>query len=220
MPPLRGGGHDGGDRIMNNAIRGGACILLAALAASCASTGVEFVPIRDLHPSYLGITVEAPGSEGWLVSEKRYKAGWRIMLRHEDHDDRSRTRIVFVKADRYDAGGFVRAHGSLQELARFVFKETRDSSGKERFQEKWAELVRDDIHGAEAYRIRIAWDERRNPHYPDAVLVLEVVQLLRLHPQDPDEIVSVAASTRRRLEQEPLSADALASSFFRSMRFE
>lgn len=190
------------------------------LTAGCATTGVDFVPVRDLHSSHLGISLEAPGSEGWLVSEKRYEAGWRIMYRHEDPNDRSRTRVVFVKADHYEAGGFVLAHGSLQELGRSVFNETREGSARDnRFQEKWAEVARDDTHGAEAYRIRIAWEERRNPHYPNAVLVLEVVQFLLLHPQDPDEIVSVAISTRRRLEQEALSADVLASSFLRSMRF-
>lgn len=204
---------------MNVAIRVGACILLATLAASCASTGVKFVPVRDLHPSHLNIAVEAPGTEGWLVTEKRYEAGWRIMFRHEDHDDQSRTRIVFLKADRYDAGGFVRAHGSLLELARSVFEETRSGSGKPRFREKWAKLVRSDIQASEAYHIRIAWEERHNPHYPEAVLILEVVQFLVLHPQDPDEVISVAVSTRRRLEQEPLSADTLASSFLGSMRY-
>jgi hypothetical protein len=191
-----------------------ACLLIAG----CASTGAEFASVRE-NPRHLGITVEISEGEGWLVSEKRYEKGWRIMFRHEDPADHSRTRFVFVKADRYDAGGFARAHGNLQELARSVLRETRDGTPQDnRFQEKWAMVDRDDIDGAEAYRIRIAWEERRNPHYPNAVLVLEVVQLLLLHPQDSDEIVSVAVSTRRRLEQEPLSADTLASSFLRSMR--
>ena len=68
--------------------------------------------------------------------------------------------------------------------------------------------------------MRIAWEERHNPNYPDAVLLMEVVQVLMLHPQDPDKIISIAVSTRYRLEQEPLSADALASSFAGAMRFE
>ena len=98
---------------MNVAIRVGACILLATLAASCASTnvefGVKFVPVRDLHPNHLKIAVEAPGTEGWLVNEKRYEAGWRIAFRHEDHNDQSRTRTVFLKADRGTYGMGVEA---------------------------------------------------------------------------------------------------------------
>jgi len=199
-------------------------LIIAAylLTTGCATTGIEFSPITDLHPSHLGITVEAPGSEDWVVTEKRYEAGWRIMFRYENPEDQSRTRLVFVKADRYDDGGFAQDHGSLQELARSVFEETRGDSVRTEdnpFQEKWAELVRDDIHGVEAYRFRIAWEERRNENFPDAVLILEVVQCLLLHPQYPDEVVSVAVSTRRRIEQEPINADTLASSFLRSMRF-
>lgn len=85
---------------MNKAIRNRACIVLVTLAASIAAKGLEFTPLQDLHSSHLGITVEAPGIEGWLVSEVRYKAGWRIMYRHEDKDDPSRTSAVFLKADR------------------------------------------------------------------------------------------------------------------------
>lgn len=49
---------------------------------------------------------------------------------------------------------------------------------------------------------------------------MEVVQVLMLHPEDPDQIISVVVSTRRRLEQEPQSADALAASFVGAMRLE
>jgi len=144
------------------------------------------------------------------------------MFKHEDPKDMSRTQIVFVKSDRYDTGKFIQEHGSLKELGRSVFELTRGDSVRSpdnRFQEKWAEVVRDDLQGAEAYRIRVAWEERRNQNFPDAVLVLEVAQLVMLHPLDPDEVVSVAVSTRRQLEQEPLSADTLSSSFLGSMRF-
>jgi len=68
--------------------------------------------------------------------------------------------------------------------------------------------------------MRIAWEERHNPNYPDAVLLMEVTQVLMLHPQDPDRIISIAASTRYKIEQEKLSADALAAAFVGAMRLE
>lgn len=204
---------------MNKAIRSCACIVLATLATSVAAKGPEFTPVQDLHPSYLGITVEAPGSEGWLVAEERYKAGWRLMYRHEDKDDPSRTSGVFLKSDQYKKGRFARDNGSLEQLAQTVLKETRTPDNNQ-YTEKRAEVARADVHGVEAWRMRIAWEERHNLNYPDAVLLMEVVQVLMLHPQDPDKIISIAVSTRYRLEQEPLSADALAASFVGSMRFE
>ena len=204
---------------MNNAIRNCAFIPLALFVASAAAKGPEFIPVQDLHPSHLGITIEAPGSEGWLVAEERYKAGWRVMYRHEDKDDPSRTSGVFLKSDQYKKGRFSQDNGSLEQLAHTVLKETRTPDNNQ-YTEKWAELARADVHGVEAWSMRIAWEERHNPNYPDAVLLMEVTQVLMLHPQDPDKIISIAMSTRRRLEQEPLSADALADSFVGALRFE
>lgn len=204
---------------MNKAIRNRACIVLAMFIASVAAKAPEFTPVQDLHPSHLGITVEAPGSEGWLVAEERYKAGWRLLYRHAAKDDPSRTSGVFLKSDQYKTGRFARDNGSLEQLAHTVLKETRTPDNNQ-YTEKWAEVARADVHGVEAWRMRIAWEERRNPNYPDAVLLMEVVQVLMLHPQDPDKIISIAATTRRRLEQEPLSGDELAASFVGSMRFE
>ena len=204
---------------MNKAIRICACIALATFAAICAAAGSDLAPVTDLHPSHLGITIEAPGSDGWFVSEERFKKGWRVLYRHEDSADSSRTSGVFLKADQYGKGKFAREHGSLEQLAQTVLNETR-MGGDPRFVEKWAELVRDDIQGAEAWRIRIAWEERRNPYFPNAVLLMEVAQVLMLHPQDPDRIISIAASTRYKLEQEKLSADALAASFVGAMKLE
>ncbi|MBM2853272.1 MAG: hypothetical protein HW417_200 [Steroidobacteraceae bacterium] len=39
--------------------------------------------------------------------------------------------------------------------------------------------------------MRIAWEERGNPNYPGAVFLIEVTQVLMLHPQDPDKIISM-----------------------------
>jgi hypothetical protein len=189
------------------------------IVTGCASTAPEFASVREPHSSYLGIHVKAPGIEGWKVTEKRYKAGWRIMYRYEDPNDPSRTQFLLLKADRYEPGGFAKAHGSLQELANSVLKESQESSKDERFEEKWAETVREDFQGLETHRMRIAWEERRNPHYPDTVLLLEVVQPHFLHPQDPDEIIMVSASTRRPLDKQGFSPDSLVTSFLESMSF-
>ena len=62
--------------------------------------------------------------------------------------------------------------------------------------------------------------ERNNPYHPGVVMLMEVTQVLMLHPLDPDKIISIVATTRRKLEHEPLSADALSSSFVGAMRFE
>lgn len=141
------------------------------------------------------------------------------MYRYEDPNDPSRTQVLFLKADRYEPGGFVKAHGSIQELASSVLKESQESSSDDRFEEKWAETVREDFQGVEAHRMRIGWEERRNPEYPDKVLLLEVVQPHFLHPQDPDEIIMVSASTRRPLEKQAFSPDSLVTSFLESMSF-
>lgn len=204
---------------MNMAIRTAACILLATLAASGASKDIDFVPVRELRPSYLGITAAAPGSEDWFVTEKRHKEGWRIMYKHKEKDVPSRSSIVFLKSDRYRRGKFVREHGSLEQLAGTVLAGTR-SPDDAQFKETRAEVVRDDMHGVEAYRIRVVLEERKNPQQPDAVLMLEVAQILMLHPLNADQVISVTVSTQYPHEQEPLSADALASSFVGALRFE
>jgi len=59
------------------------------------------------------------------------------------------------------------------------------------YTEKWAEVARADVHDVEAWRMRIAWEERGNPNYPGAVFPIEVTQVLMLHPQDPDKIISM-----------------------------
>ena len=204
---------------MNIAIRRLAYILLATLAMSGAATGPEFVPVTETHPSYLGITVTAPGTEGWVVAEKRYKKGWRIFYRNAKSTDESRTRGVFLKSDQYKPGKFAKEHGSLEALARTVLKETRTPDNN-KFTEKWAEVARAAVHGVEAWRIRIAWEERNNPNFPGAVFLMEVVQTLMLHPLDPDRVISIQASTRRRIEQEPLSADEFSAAFVGAFRFE
>lgn len=204
---------------MNIAIRRLAYTLLPMLAVSGAATGPKFVPVTETHSSYLGITVTAPGTEGWVVAEKRYKKGWRIFYRNAKSTDESRTRGVFLKSDQYKPGKFAKEHGSLEALARTVLKETRTPDNN-KFTEKWAEVARADVHGVEAWRIRIAWEERKNPHFPGAVFLMEVVQTLMLHPQDPDQVISIQASTRRRIEQEPLSADEFSAAFVGALRFE
>jgi len=204
---------------MNITIRRLGCTLLATLAVSGAATGPEFVPVTETHSSYLGITVTAPGTEGWVVAEERYKRGWRIFYRNAQSTEESRTSGVFLKSDQYKPGKFAKEHGSLEALARTVFKETRTPDNNQ-FTEKWAEVARADVQGVEAWRIRIAWEERKNMNFPGAVFLMEVVQTLMLHPHDPDRVISIQASTRRRIEQEPLSADDFSAAFVGALRFE
>jgi hypothetical protein len=204
---------------MNIPIRRLAYILLATLAMSGAATGQEWIPVTETHPSHLGITVTAPGTEGWVVAEERTKKGWRILYRNAKSTEESRTRGVFLKSDQYKPGKFAKEHGSLEALAQTVFKETR-TPGDNKFTEKWAEVARADGHGFEALRIRIAWEERNNPNFPGAVFLMENVQTLMLHPRDPDRVISIVASTRRRIEQEPLSADEFSAAFVGALQFE
>lgn len=202
---------------MNRAILAGAGLLLALLATSAAARDSEPTAVQDLHPSHLGITVEAPGTEGWLVAEERSKKGWQLLYRHADSADESRTSGVLLKSDQFGKGKFARREGSLEQLAQKVLRETRTPDNAQ-YLEKWAEVKRADVHGVEAWRLRIAWEERNNPHHAGAVLLMEVSQLLMLHPLDPDRVISVVASTRRKVEQEALSADALLDSFVGAMR--
>ena len=204
---------------MNIAIRHLATIVLAALAIIGAATGPEFVPVTETHRSYLGITVTAPGTEGWVVAEARYKKGWRIFYRIAESTEESRTRGVLLKSDQYKPGKFAKEHGSLETLARTVLKETRTPDNKQ-FTEKWAEVARVDVQGVEAWRMRIAWEERNNPNFPGAVLLMEVVQTLMLHPRNPDQVISIQASTRRRIDQEPMSADELSATFVGALQFD
>ena len=204
---------------MNSAIRNTACLLLASLALSGVAMGQDFVPVQETQASHLGITVQAPGTEGWLVAEQQYKKGWRIMYRNAESTDQSRTSGVFLKADQFKPGKFAREHTSLEALAQTVLRETRTPDNQQ-FTEKWFEMARADVHGVEAWRMRIAWEERNNPNFPGVEFLMEVVQVLMLHPQDPDRIVSIASTTRRRLDQEPLSADDFSAKFVGAMTFE
>ena len=203
---------------MKIAIRSVVYILLATLAVGGAPTPV-FVPVTETHASYLGITVTAPGREGWVVAEERTKKGWRIMYRNAESTEESRTRGVFLKSDQYKPGKFAKEHASLEALAKSVLKETSTPHDKN-FTLKWAEIARADVHGVEAWRMRIAWEERNNPHFPGAVFLMEVVQTLMLHPRDPDRIISIMASTPRRVEQDPLSADEFSDTFVGALQFE
>lgn len=196
-----------------------ACCLLAALTLSGPASGQNFAPVKDPGASHLGIAVQSPGSDGWLVAEERYKKGWRIMYRQAESTDESRTSGVFLKADQYKAGKFAREHTSLEALAQQVLRETRTPDNPQ-FTEKWAEVVRADVQGGGAWRMRIAWEERNNPNFPGVEFLMEVVQVLMLHPNDPDRIISIAVSTRRRLDQEPLSADELSARFVGAMSFQ
>jgi hypothetical protein len=196
-----------------------ACFLWAALALSGVATGQEFAPVKEPQLSYLGITVQAPGTEGWVVAEQQYRKGWRVMYRIAESTEESRTSGVFLKADQYKPGKFAKEFTSLEALAQRVLRETRTPDNPQ-FTEKWAEVARADVHGTEAWRMRIAWEERNNPNFPGAEFLMEVVQVLMAHPQDPDRVLSIAATTRRRLDQEPLSADELAARFVGAMTFQ
>ena len=196
-----------------------ACFLSAALALSGVATGQETSPVTEPQASHLGITVQAPGTEGWVVAEQQYKKGWRIMYRKAESTDESRTTGVFLKADQFKPGKFAREHTSLEALAQTVLRETRTPDNQQ-FTEKWAEVARADVHGVEAWRMRIAWEERNNPNFPGVEFLMEVVQVLMLHPKDQDRIISIASSTRRRLDQEPLSADEFSAKFVGALAFE
>lgn len=196
-----------------------ACLLLGVFALSGVARGQDFAPVTETQVSYLGTTVHAPGTDGWLVAEQRYKKGWRIMYRNAESTDESRTSGVFLKSDQYKAGKFIREEGSLEQLAMRVFRETRTPDTPQ-FKEIRAELLPAEVHGTQAWRIRIAWEERNNPNFPGAEFLMEVVQVLMLHPKDPDRVISIAASTRRRLDQPPLSADEFSAKFVDAMTFE
>jgi hypothetical protein len=205
---------------MNRSIHGMVFAVLTAVGAGCASGAILFEPVRETRRSHLGIAVEAPGTQHWIVGEKRYEGGWRIMYKYENAAEPASTRLLFLKADRYDPGGFARAHGTLRDLADKVLQETRQGSDPRRFKEMSAEVVRSDLAGVEAYRVRIAWEERDNPRLPAMKLLLQNVQFLILHPRNPDEIVSITSSTRHQIGKEALSPDELATSFLGSLRFE
>jgi len=194
-------------------------IALALMAATVAARGPEFVPVQDPQSSHLGITIDAPGTDGWTVAEERYKAGWRIMYRHADAGDSSRTIAVFLKSDQFKPGKFAKGHGSLEQLAQVAFKEARAGEDP-RFTETVAELNRADTHDVEAWHSRVVFEERDNQYHPGAVLVMEVVQLLMLAPQNPDKILSIWVSTRYKQGQEPLDANALMDALIGTMRFE
>ncbi|MFZ2506913.1 MAG: hypothetical protein WAW79_00375 [Steroidobacteraceae bacterium] len=192
-------------------------MLLATRAMPAAAEDPENIPVTELHPSHLGITIEAPGIEDWLVTEKRGKEGWHIWYRTWGDDDS--TSVVTFRTDRYPAGGFAREHGSLGELARSVLAASR-SPDNIFFREKSAELKRRDMYGVEAHHIRIVVEERNNRQFPGTALILEKSQLLMLHPHNPDQLISVSADTRYRLERDRENADELLSDFMETMEFQ
>jgi len=204
---------------MNHPVLRRTCLVLALLAVSLGARASELVPVTVPQLSHLGFAVEAPGTEGWMVSEQRRKTSWHIMYRHASPGDESRTSYIMIQADQYKKGKFARKHGSLEQLAQKVLRGTR-SPDDERYTEKWAELARADVHGTEAWRMRVAWEERNNPYHPGAMFLMEGVQHFVVHPQDPDRIMSIRVSTRRKVEQEALSADALAGAFVGALKLE
>jgi hypothetical protein len=202
---------------MNMGIQAAACMLLVMLPAPAAAEDPENIPVTELHPSHLGITIEAPGIEQWLITEKREKEGWHIRYRTWGDDDS--TSVVTLRSDRYPAGGFAREHGNLGELAGTVLVESR-SPDNIFFREISAELQRRDMHGVEAQHIRIVVEERNNRRFPGTALILEKSQLLMLHPHNPDQLISVSVDTRYRLERERESADELLSDLMETMEFQ
>jgi len=206
---------------MKRRFRRSAFATLIVLGAGCGAAGaLSFGPVREGRVGHLGITVDAPGTQNWFVTEKRFVAGWRVIYKNEDAANLASTRLIVLKADRYEAGGFARAHGSLRDLADKVLAETRQGSTDPRFKERWAEIVRADLGGIEAYRVRIAWEERNNRTLPGKELLLQNLQVLTLHPKNPDEILSIMLSTRHEMGKEELKPEDLATSFLGSLRFE
>ncbi len=194
-----------------------ACFLLATLAMPGAAEDPENVPVTELHPSHLGIAIEAPGVEDWLLTEQRDEEWWRITYRTWGDDDS--TSVVTFKTDRYPTGGFAREHVNLKQLARTVLAASR-SPDNIFFKEKSAGLKREVMHGVEACHIRIVVEERNNPRFKGTALILEKSRLLMLHPRNPDQLISVAVDTRYRLERERESADELLSDFMEAMQFQ
>lgn len=204
---------------MNRPVLSRLCIVMALLAAGLAARSSPLYPVRDPHASHLGIVVEAPGTDGWLVAEDREKTRWKIMYQHADPNDTSRTSAVFLKTERFKPGKFARTLGSLEQLAQDSFKAGRTGEDP-RFTERLAELDRDTIQGQDAWRMRLAFEERDNPAFPGAVLLLEVVEVYLMHPHNPEQLISVTSSTRYKVGQGQLSAGALLTPFMAAIRFE
>jgi hypothetical protein len=49
---------------------------------------------------------------------------------------------------------------------------------------------------------------------------MQNIQVLALHPRNPDEIVNITLSTRHEMGKEELKPEDLATSFLGSLRFE
>jgi len=189
-------------------------------ASSCALTDSRFRPVTSSHQSHLGITVEAPGVDGWQVHEQRAADKWFMLFKKTTPGDAKRTRFVSLEATRFtelERKVFDRDVG-LKNFVEYRLEQGRAQTSA-RLRELESEIVDETVKNIGTVRGSIMWEERNNPHFPSAVLRLENTSYFFFHPVNPNVLIIVIASTRQPINSERLSPTPMAETFIADMRF-
>lgn len=189
--------------------------------SSCALTDSRFRSVTSSHQSHLGITVEAPGVDGWKMHEQRAADKWFVLFKKTAPGDAERTQFVSLEATRFtelEKKVFDRDVG-LRNFVEYRLEEGRAQTSV-RLRELESEIVDETVKNIVTVRGSIMWEERNNPHFPSAVLRLENTSYFFFHPRDPNILVTVIASTRQPIKSERLSPTPLAETFIAGMRFQ
>jgi hypothetical protein len=197
-----------------------AAAVTLVVTSSCTLSDPRFQPVTAAQQSHLGVSVQAPGIDGWQVHEEREANKWFVLFKTTDPGDSKRTQYVALRAARFtptEKKVFERDVG-LQKFAEGMLKDGRAHTDK-RFRELDSEIVPETVHGIKSIRGVMVWEERNNPHFPGAVLRMDNSYYFFFEPMNTRVMLIVHASTREPIDDIRLSADPLARSFIESMMF-
>lgn len=216
MRGLRGGGanHAGAGRRPTG--RAWLAAVVAGVAvAGCAPT---LVAVKDptQRAEMDGVSVLPSAGQPWHVGPRDS----RHILFMRRPPDSPHTIGAMALVDKIEIGGAVlgpiRNAQDLKEVT-----ERRLQSGG-RFVTIESNVRPDTSMGTECVQVDAVQEERNNPRFPDAVLVLVSHAVDCLHPRSPGYVVSVSYSERYPKGQQPFSAETLRAEgepFIRSATF-
>lgn len=193
---------------------------ILVLASSCTLPDPRFKPVTAPRQSHLGVSVEAPGVDGWQIHEERGADKWFVLFKTTDPANSMRTQYVALRAARFtpsEKEQFERDIG-LQKFAEGMLKNSWASTDK-RFRELGSEIVPETVRDMKSVRGAMVWEEHNNPHFPGTVLRMDNSYYFFLHPVNSQVMLAVHASTREPSDDIRLSAQSLAKTFIDSMSF-
>lgn len=163
-----------------------------------------------------GVSVLPPTGQTWYIG----RPGSRQVVFGRRPPEPPHSVVATALVDKIEIGGAVlgpiRNAQDLQEVT-----ERRLQSGG-RFVTIESSVRQDTAIGPECVRVDSVQEERNNPRFPGAVMVLVSHAVDCLHPRSPGYVVSVSYSERYVKGQQPFAADVLRAegeAFIRSAVF-